>query len=882
MNLSENLLRATIAQLRSDANGRGRTSDKRFIGVQADSWLGPAQIEVGGEAFRVRECRSALAVRAAMDETSANEPRVVLVTPCTGKDLGADVEARVIHNRFQRPDAWQSIQGRFGAQRMAPGVPRPNWLRDLLLAIPEHDLPQLQTSDVLDLDTVRAAVFQALGMTPRPDLRSLLRWAESASAEAFGSGPAEQQSCVREWIGSSLGPAGTAIVDCVLAGNGNRARPLGLALRVLVGGAEVPGANPGMLAKAEGRLEAFLGGVAVSARDLPPWVEAAEELLRADVAQRCQQWQPPLDEADRIVEQFGLSDLAHVSNCLLSSLSRRELAFAAAVDRALTDLGTTTADVEQCARRIEEHTLARDLREGRLLALRMAVRLLRWLRAPISKQSDFRSMALEYAADASFADWAREVLDYPDPVQAALRRVWSAVMTRRETFSRRFAEAAREHFAAPSRDDLLVPLEEVLDRVVGPLSQQTPVLLVVLDGCSLAVFHELLPGLLNWYEVGPRVAGRDAGARMYGVSTLPTVTEVARASLLCGRIVRGDAGTERTGFAEHPALRGGRQSPRLFHKDTITDSRLGLSDEAQQSIAGSHAPRVVGVVLNAIDDWLSKGDQDAAAWTIDRIRPMIELLQCAADGQRAIVITSDHGHVREHASRYVEGKEGARHRRGGNANDGELLVRGPRVALYDGEIVVPWTESLRYSSSKQHGYHGGISPQEVLVPLSIFVRPGIDLDGYEQVPVVQPGWWESSEVQAEPRPKTTPKATPPRTKVPQKALLPFAGLQRNRIDALLQSKVYAAQVEAAGKMRVAPERVAEILLALDERGGSATIAALSAKLGLPLARVHTYLTALRRTLNFDGVEVVGIDTSSNTVRVDWNLLRVQFDLGEEK
>ena len=60
------------------------------------------------------------------------------------------------------------------------------------------------------------------------------------------------------------------------------------------------------------------------------------------------------------------------------------------------------------------------------------------------------------------------------------------------------------------------------------------------------------------------------------------------------------------------------------------------------------------------------------------------------------------------------------------------------------------------------------------------------------------------------------------------------------------------------------------------------MAALSAKLGLPLARVQTHLTALRRTLNFDGVEVLGIEATSNTVRIDWKLLRVQFDLGEGK
>jgi plasmid maintenance system antidote protein VapI len=58
---------------------------------------------------------------------------------------------------------------------------------------------------------------------------------------------------------------------------------------------------------------------------------------------------------------------------------------------------------------------------------------------------------------------------------------------------------------------------------------------------------------------------------------------------------------------------------------------------------------------------------------------------------------------------------------------------------------------------------------------------------------------------------------------------------------LLKSRIYASQVDLAGKMRVDDARVTAILSALAEHGGGMTTTALATKLGLPPSRIATII-----------------------------------------
>ena len=58
-----------------------------------------------------------------------------------------------------------------------------------------------------------------------------------------------------------------------------------------------------------------------------------------------------------------------------------------------------------------------------------------------------------------------------------------------------------------------------------------------------------------------------------------------------------------------------------------------------------HILTLVGVIINAIDDFLCKGDQMPMLWSISRINHLGSLLKLARDSGRVVVLASDHGHV---------------------------------------------------------------------------------------------------------------------------------------------------------------------------------------------------------------------------------------------
>ena len=117
----------------------------------------------------------------------------------------------------------------------------------------------------------------------------------------------------------------------------------------------------------------------------------------------------------------------------------------------------------------------------------MAARLCRWLATRRSASVDFVSAARAYAEDGGFADWARQALRAGDPlpdVAAAYARLREMALARREEENRGFGSLLKDWNAAGSRGDGVLPIERVLDAVVGRLAAETPVLLLVLDGLS--------------------------------------------------------------------------------------------------------------------------------------------------------------------------------------------------------------------------------------------------------------------------------------------------------------------------------------------------------------------------------------------------------------
>jgi hypothetical protein len=261
------------------------------------------------------------------------------------------------------------------------------------------------------------------------------------------------------------------------------------------------------------------------------------------------------------------------------------------------------------------------------------------------------------------------------------------------------------------------------------------------------------------------------------------------------------------------------------------------------------------------------------------------LLAAAAAARRTVILTADHGHVLDDKRSTLRpapaGGErwrpaGAGDEAGAGPGDGEVVVAGPRVLQGDGRIVVPWTETLRYGGTK-HGYHGGVTPQEVLVPLLVLGRP-------DAVPA---GWSATRSAGTATAPTATPTpATPatapaaPARRKPAKVAAPqpdlFGGTpERAWIDALLASDTWASQRRLAGRAVLDDDRARTLLGAPDARGGVAAKRVLAADTGISPMRIDTTLSALRRMLNVEGYPVLDV---GDDVRFDKRLLTEQFDL----
>jgi hypothetical protein len=315
-----------------------------------------------------------------------------------------------------------------------------------------------------------------------------------------------------------------------------------------------------------------------------------------------------------------------------------------------------------------------------------------------------------------------------------------------------------------------------------------------------------------------------------------------------------------------------------------------VSDVVREAIRDDNR-KVVGVVLNAVDDHLAKSDQLRLVWGVSQFHYLDALLAEAQRANRAVVLTSDHGHIIEAGTAQLAGGKDERWRScDGDLAAEELIFEGPRVAPITGaeRIVVPWSETVRYSRKKQ-GYHGGATLQEVLVPIGVFATPDRHIDGWEALAERQPGWWQAAE---RPRAAVPPAPAPAR---PRRRAEAPAAIQGNLfapvssdapppadwIGGLLGSAVFQTQRRLAG--RVAPnDRVVESFLqALDAHHDRMTRPALAQALGQPEFRLRGLLAGLQRLLNVDGYQVVAVDETAGTIELNRQLLnkQFQFELG---
>ncbi len=870
---------ATEAQVRRLAQDwLPKARPGQVLAIQArPQWTAAERLDVGGHPVRVVACPSPLAMRAALADRAEGE-RLVVLTDCDEEALGLGLLAHCAKLHPVSIEPWELVRTQFGVADLDPAlVKEGRWLAEALIEhAPAEGWPPITGTVLTRGHALRSLAAALLGVAAGDlDSAGILQWTlRGVDVVRYAALPAGLRAGVAGWLGDTAGPAARWAMACVDAGNGTDAIPLGLVARLLWA-ADVPASSAVTAARV--RVENLLGGVQPNAAGAKAWGDAAQAWVeRAVEGPDTQLVARVLGRAEEIARTVQADSLLVRSDLLPAALTARLRDFADKLRAALAKPRTAElAAVEAALRTVRRHRLAAT--GDRAALAEMAVRLLRWLATPDSAapvtlaEAVARQVSVDGWADRARLDvWAGD----PDPYLAAAYKILhDAVDARRAAHDEQFATLLARATAADAAPGSMLLVEDVLARVVRPIiDARQRVLLLVLDGMGVAASTELVQSVTDqgWIELTP--AG---GPRVGVLAALPTLTQVSRASLFAGRISTGQQAEERTSLA---AAVG--SDVRLLHKAELRAGSGASLDPSVITALEDPTVRLVAAVVNTIDDALDRSEPGTTEWTTQTVRAVRDLLAHATD--RVVVLLSDHGHIVDRGPEMQlrsDPSGGARWRPATTpAGEGELLFAGPRVALGGGRVVLPWRETVRYAPRKA-GYHGGASPAEAVIPLTILSANGdAAVPGWAGAPVASPAWWRGPVAPA-------PVAAVPAAQdtlfdvVPVAPGPPAAGEVPPLVTALLASDTYRKRHKLAGRAALPDARVTALLSALVAVGGRGRIDSVAADADIPAHRISLTITALRRLLQVEGYPVLDLDPDGQTVILDERLLREQFQLG---
>lgn len=874
-------------------------------------WNGADELTVSGARVLVRTAVSQLAALSALSERHADD-YLVLLSDRTDQDLGDAVLLRAHRQRVEPVDEWSAVPGLYDAQRLDPALLRAGfWVPAALL---EHQPPEGWPRVATGVVTADHALGNLLGATLRLtlpvelDLVGLLTALDTPDSRSrWQATPEPLRNSLQTWAESSLGES-SGMALAAAARSPISIVAIGLALDVLWP-ADPQGVDPEQ-GRACGRIESRIDDRPISSAAARTLADAARtQVLRLDLDHDASVL-GVLAQAEALLIDLGWPAGAERSTVLPAGLRARHRALAALLGESTgPDLADALPRIEGALADLLDHDRAAPHEPG-VISARMAVRLARWVAAASehSPPTELGAALRDYLADGAWVDRAAAVVwngSTDDVVSAAYRHLLAEARRLRDA---RDHDAAHLLAAATLRDDApagAVLIELALGELVWPAAATTRPLVIVLDGMSAPVAVELAEALSEdgWVERVP-----DTGRRLPLLAALPTLTRYSRTAFFTGELRDGTQDTETA------AMRARFGAP-VFHKNDLrSDGGHSLPAPVRAAIEDP-SQRLVGVVLNTIDDALDKHDPGGTRWDVDNIQHLRALLAAAADAGRSVVLTSDHGHVVERGSdaRPVPGAE-ARHRSvaSGPLADDEVVVRGRRVVT--GEEVLPWRENLRYANLRS-GYHGGASLAEITVPFLVFARPGASAStGWRDAPPQAPVWWNETHRPASPGARRSRRGRadvvegPPARRSapvddgPQGVLafdLPAAparpraragdvegafavALATALVDQLASSEVYDQQRMRAGRHALAHAQVVIALSTLFDSGGRIHRDTLASAMDIPATSFGNMFAALGRLLNVDGYPVIALDTDGVTVRLDEALLREQFELGDAR
>jgi len=217
---------------------------------------------------------------------------------------------------------------------------------------------------------------------------------------------------------------------------------------------------------------------------------------------------------------------------------------------------------------------------------------------------------------------------------------------------------------------------------------------------------------------------------------------------------------------------------------------------------------------------------------------------------------------------------------------------GARVQPYQPEIIAPWSETIRYGAAKRNGYHGGVTPQELIAPCVVLAH----LDDQEHlhkdwraVNRYEPTWWklEGQYTPAELTPLPVVSRTEePDPELPLFSVQPAAASESMTtptwIKRLLASEQFVQRHKSAGRAVPKVVEISACLEALEAASGRLATGVLAARINQPEIRIRGFVSSLQRILNVEGYKVVGYSADEGQVVLDLPLLLEQFELKPEQ
>ena len=893
--------------------------DANCIGIyqphSADNGSDTITANIENMSVRVVSCVSELAMREQLLLQAEHDDRLVLLSAIDTNLLAEDVLNQLWRRKLRHIDPWRTVIERLGLRtvdhRLVSGN-KHRWFAEAMLEVWPDIEDQVNLGQVLDFNNAWLTLSRGvLGFeAAQLDIDTLFNWGLDPTVTATAL-PAEFMEGVQPWFEQRLHKHSTLVSNIIFASDGDLKKhmllPLGLVAHVL---SEYAPEND---ASARVRLEErYLQGnhsdTTLGAFGKAAHRFASRVILQNNSASLSMPIKAALDQADEILADLGCSGLAIHSDILPSGHELQLERIAEFIH------SHSKADIAQLNRleewkdELQQHKL---LNTARYEGVQKAVALMRWLATDVKKDmiNGAPALMLEYQRDGGFVDFARSVLwsgDNNQTLSEAYQVILQQVSERVESGNKLFSTDINTIARGDKLPEELVYVEDAIDHLVAPVAKQHPVLLLVMDGMSQAVWREFSSDLVsdNWEEYRRRSGDDDSdtiGCSL--VAALPTVTKVCRQALLTGKLAQGDAADEEKGFSTHPALTAQTTKaapPVLFHKGKLSQSATpGLAPDVRSVIADdSH--RIVAIVINAVDDQLSSNDQLNTRWKLHSLPVVEQILETVRESGRVLILTSDHGHVRsydsERGERGVEVMDGRYKPGDSTVNEGEIAISGARVVTEDSAVVLPWSEKIRYANPKK-GFHGGASLQEVVIPFGVYASPlqGLELEGWHRVPQEVPSWWFSESrisnlivqepvaaiataTRPEPEKGTTPDLFAP--PVTEEVVTGEATGTESWIDRLLNSAVLASQRKRNPRPMISDQVITALLECLEQRGSQAGLVEIAQATGKPRVRVSGFVAAVRKLLNVDGFDILSEDKNSRTVRLNLQHLQTQFLLDE--